>query len=95
VDWGEFESEIVKAETGRQTWAALKLPSPHENADFYPVSRDHDIPSVCPHCGAASTLQSIPQDTEAMGESEAADYEQGTWGVAMCRACKSEVSWGF
>jgi hypothetical protein len=95
VDWGQFETEIVKAEIGRQTWAALRLPSPHDNADFYPLSRDRDIPSACPHCGAAGTLRSIPQNIEAMGESEEADYEQGTWGVAMCQACKSEVSWGF
>lgn len=95
VDWGQFASEITKAEAGRQAWAALKIPSPHDNADVYPVSRDRDIPSRCRHCGATGTLQSVPQYTEAMSEAEEADYEQGTWGVAICRACKSEVSWGF
>jgi hypothetical protein len=93
VDWGQFESEINKAETGRQAWAALNLPSPHDNADFCPLSRDRDIPSSCPRCGGA--LQSIPQDTEQMSEAEEADYEQGTWGVAICRVCNTEVPWGF
>lgn len=95
VDWGRFESEIAKAEAGRQAWAALNLPSPHDNADFYSVSRDHDIPSACPHCGVKGMLQSIPQDTEKMSEAEEADYEQGIWGMAICRACNSEVPWGF
>ena len=93
VDWGQFEAEIVKAETGRQTWAALKIPSPHDNADVYPLSRDRDMPSACPHCGGA--LQSVTQNTEAMSEAEEADFEQGTWGVAICRGCKKEVTWGF
>jgi hypothetical protein len=53
------------------------------------------MPSACPDCGATGTLQSIPQNTEAMSEAEEADFDQGTWGVAICRACKSEVPWGF
>ena len=89
IDWGDFKPAVTEAKAARDAWAARNP----DHDDYLNVVPAHHMPDRCPKCGAVGRLTSIKTDRDEMSEGQEADYDAGLWGFALCRACKSNVSW--
>lgn len=92
VDWGDFKPMVAEAEAAREAWAA-RNPDHVTQDDLFNVRPGHHMRNRCPECGAVGTLTPIEANRGEMSEGQEADYDQGTWGFAFCRACQSNVFW--
>ena len=92
VDWGDFGPAVAQAQAARETWAA-RNPNHVSQDDPVDPRPGHHMRNRCPDCGAVGTLAPIEANRDEMSEGQEADYDQGMWGLAFCRACKSNVFW--
>lgn len=92
IDWGDFEPVVVEAKAAREAWAARNRNHPSQD-DPFDAHPGHHMRNCCPECGAVGTLSSIEANRDEMSEGQEADYDQGMWGFAFCRACQSNVFW--
>ncbi len=72
----------------------IRIPPPRatkDDEDF--VGPGHHMPTFCPSCHSANSLELIDEDPEEMSEGQASDYSNGMFGCAVCSACGAEIDW--
>jgi hypothetical protein len=75
----------------------LQIPPPatprERGADIDISGPGHHMPTLCPHCHSANSLEFIDDDPDEMSEGQLADYMAGTFGAAGCHACGHQFDW--
>ncbi|MFZ0995787.1 MAG: hypothetical protein WAO09_07400 [Candidatus Dormiibacterota bacterium] len=77
------EAEHLAAPPRRKRFDTNRLPQPRRGPGAH-------MPSVCPGCGTEGAMQFVEMGKsvlDSLTKRQLADYEAGTWGIALCGRC--------